>query len=169
MQSTPSPTHEQAVEKLARMIHGITYAMMTTVDAEGCMRSRPMATQNTEFDGTLWFFTGASTCKAGEIQRDQHVNLSYAQPEENRYVSVSGRATLVRDRAKIEELWNPAYKAWFPKGKEDPDIALIRVDVDKAEYWDSPSSAMVHVAGFLKAIVTGQRLDYAGENEKLNL
>jgi general stress protein 26 len=168
MKETPT-SREEGIAKLAKMIHGITYAMMTTMDGEGNLRSRPMATQNTEFDGTLWFFTGASMAKVDEIAHDQHVNVSYAQPGENKYVSVSGRAQLVRDRAKIDELWNPMYKAWFPKGKDDPETALIRVDVDKAEYWDSPSSSMVHMVGFVKAIVTGQKLDYAGENQKLNL
>jgi len=79
---------------------------------------------------------------------------------------VSGRASVVRDRGKAEELWSPAMKAWFPDGLDDPDLALLRVQVEDAEYWDTPSSKMVHVVGFVKAVATGQRYQ-PGENEKL--
>ncbi|HEX6901633.1 MAG TPA: pyridoxamine 5'-phosphate oxidase family protein [Thermoanaerobaculia bacterium] len=157
------------IEKIRDLIKGISFAMLTTVDEDGSLRSRPMQTQDTEFDGELWFFTGASSHKVDEVQRDRRVNLSYADPDDNRYVSLSGTAALVRDRAKMKELWKPVLKAWFPGGLEDPELALLRVKVEKAEYWDSPSSKMVQLAGFLKAIATGKRLEYAGENEKLEL
>jgi general stress protein 26 len=155
------------VKKLAKLIKGIEIAMLTTRDDDGTLRSRPMQTQNREFDGTLWFFTPASSHKVQEVDHGHQVNLSYAQPKENRFVSVSGAATLVRDRAKIEELWTPVLKAWFPKGKDDPDVALLKVDVTKAEYWDAPSSTIVKLVGFTKAVLTGQQYR-PGENEKLN-
>jgi general stress protein 26 len=162
-------THADAVAKLATLISKIQFCMFTTVEDDGALRSRPMATQQTEFDGTLWFFTGASTHKITEISRDQHVNLSYSDPDNNRYVSVSGTAQMVRDSTKAKELWNPAYKAWFPEGLSDPDLALLKVEVDHAEYWDSPASSVVYIVGFLKAIATGKRLENAGEHEKLQL
>jgi len=157
----------QAIEELREKIHGIRIAMLTTLDEQGSLHSRPMATQSSEIDGDLWFFTAADSPKAHEVQRDQRVNLSYADPDSQRYVSVSGTARLVRDRAKAEELWNPVLKAWFPKGIDDPDLALLRVEVEKAEYWDAPSSRMVRLAGFVKAILTGKQYDQ-GENEKLD-
>ena len=83
-------------------------------------------------------------------------------------MSVSGRATVVRDRAKIGELWSPELKAWFPDGLEDPDIALLRVEVERAEYWDSPSSAVAHVLSFIKATATGQPAN-PGDNERIEL
>jgi general stress protein 26 len=159
--------NNQALEELREKIHGIRIAMLTTLEADGSLHSRPMATQKTEIDGDLWFFTAAGSTKAQDVQRDQRVNLSYADPDSQRYVSVSGLARLVRDRAKAAELWNPVLKAWFPQGLEDPDLALLRVEIEKAEYWDAPSSKMVQLAGFLKAIVTGKRYDQ-GENEKLD-
>jgi general stress protein 26 len=155
------------VTKLAKLIKGIGVAMMTTRDDDGTLRSRPMQTQNEPFDGTLWFFTQASSHKVVEVDHEHQVNLSYAQPSDNRYVSVSGTATLVRDRAKIDQFWTPVLKAWFPKGKDDPDVALLRVDVTKAEYWDAPSSTIVKLVGFTKAVLTGQQYR-PGENEKLN-
>lgn len=158
------------VKKLGELIKGIRVAMLTTVDSEGCLHSRPMATQDAEFDGTLWFFTEADSLKIHELERDRHVNLSYANPDDSKYVSVSGTAAIVRDHAKVKELWSPIYKAWFPKGVDDPNIALLRVAVDKAEYWDSPSSAVVRLIGFAKAVVTGKRYgDEGTDHEKITL
>ena len=144
--------------------------MLTTAEPDGKLRSRPMATQKAEFDGTLWFFTRASSPKVDEVEQWHNVNLSYASPDSNTYVSVTGTASLVRDAAKVKELWNPILKAWFPNGLEDPDLALLHVTVQKAEFWDSPSSTMVHIAGFVKAIATGQAYTpSAGEHEKISL
>ena len=160
--------NDSPTEKLGALIKDLKYAMLTTVDDDGSLRSRPMATQNAEFDGELWFFTRANSAKVQEIEHEQHVNVSYAHPDDQTYISVSGKARLVRDPKKNEELWTPAMKAWFPKGADDPETALLNVRVEKAEYWDSASSAVVHVIGFVKAVVTGKPY-HAGENEKISL
>ncbi len=161
---------DEAINKLNQLIKDIDIAMLTTVEDDGTLRSRPMVAQNSEFDGTLWFFTGASSSKVEEVIQDRHVNLSYADPDNQRYVSISGTARLVRDPKKMEELWNPAYKAWFPKGLEDPDLALLKVTAEQAEYWDSPSSGVVHAIGLLKAMVTGERSQgEGGESQKIDL
>jgi len=158
------------IQKLGDLIKDIRIAMLTTAEPDGKLRSRPMATQKGEFDGTLWFFTRASSPKVDEVEQWHNVNLSYAAPDSNTYVSVTGTASLVRDAAKVKELWNPILKAWFPNGLEDPDLALLHVTVQKAEFWDSPSSTMVHIAGFVKAIATGQAYTpSAGEHEKISL
>jgi general stress protein 26 len=91
-----------------------------------------------------------------EVDRHIEVNLGYADPGSNTFVSVSGKAQLVRDAAKAQELWSPILKAWFPDGLHDPDLALLRVKVEHAEYWDSPSSKLVQLAGFVKAVATGK-------------
>jgi general stress protein 26 len=156
------------IKKLAKLIKGIRIAMLTTTEHDGTLRSRPMATQQHEFDGDLWFFTAKSSHKVVEIGADYHVNLSYADPSDNRYVSISGTAELVTDRQKAEELWNPILKAWFPKGLEDPDLALLKVTPTQAEYWDSPSSGVVHAIGFVKAILTGHRAN-PGDHARVNL
>jgi len=161
-------TREEAIVKLNDLIKDIDFAMLTTVDTDGVLRSRPMSTQEAEFDGTLWFFTSDKTHKIEEIEKDNRVNLSYAAPSDNAYVSVSGTAEIVKDKAKMEELWNPILKAWFPKGLDDPTICLLKVTAEQAEYWDSSSGTIVQVVGFVKAMVTGQRAD-GGENEKINL
>ncbi len=162
-----SKNREEAIEKLNELTRDISIAMLTTIDG-GVLRSRPMDTQKTEFDGTLWFLTGADTHKDDEIKKDNRVNVSYAAPDDNKYVSVSGTAEILRDQAKINELWSPVHKAWFPEGKDDPNIRVIKINVEQAEYWDSSSSTFVQVAGFLKALVTGEQAD-GGENKKINL
>ena len=154
------------VKKLGEMIKDIKFAMLTTIDDTGALRSRPMATQNKEFDGDLWFFTKASAPKVDEVEREHHVNVSYSHPEDQMYVSISGQARLVRDVAKNNELWNMPMKAWFPDGPDDPELALLQVSVDKAEYWETPGSMVVHLVGFVKATITGKP-HHPGENEKI--
>jgi len=160
-------SREEAIVKLKDLIEDIDFAMLTTVNG-GQLRSRPMSTQKSDFDGDLWFFTSDNTHKVDEIERDNRVNVAYAKPEDNVYISVSGKAQLVKDREKIEELWNPILKAWFPKGLDDPTLSLLKVSVEEAEYWDSPSSTIVQLVGFVKALVTGKPAD-GGDHGKVNL
>ncbi|HVE56672.1 MAG TPA: pyridoxamine 5'-phosphate oxidase family protein [Pyrinomonadaceae bacterium] len=157
---------QESIEKLKGLIEDIDFAMLTT-HANGKLRSRPMSTQEFEFDGDLWFFTSDQTHKVEEIEKDNEVNVAYSKPEDNVYISVSGTASIVKDRDKIEELWNPILKAWFPKGLDDPSLCLLKVSVEEAEYWDSPSSTLVQIAGFVKALVTGQSAD-GGDHGKVN-
>ncbi|MBC8102672.1 MAG: pyridoxamine 5'-phosphate oxidase family protein [Cytophagales bacterium] len=164
------PSREEALAKLRDLIKGIDIAMLTTVDTtDGTLRSRPMSINGeVEFDGDLWFFTRASSHKVDEIERSPQVNASFAQPEKQNYVSMSGNASLITDREKMKQLWKPHLKAWFPEGTDDPDMALLKVSVVKAEYWDSPSGLLVHVYGVVKATLTGQSPS-SGEDVKVNL
>lgn len=162
-------THEQTVAKIAELIHGIRFAMFTSVDESGKLLSRPMATQQTPFDGTVWFFTQRDTEKVDEFRRNPNVNVAYADPKGNRWVSLSGTASLVNDMDRKRELWQEPLKAWFPKGLDDPSLTLIRVDAESAEYWDSPDSKLVVVAGYLKARFTGKPANDLGENRTVDL
>lgn len=155
-------------KKVAELIKDIRFAMLTTVARDGQLRSRPMTMLDLEFDGDLWFFVGASSPQVAEMRADDQVNLSFANPSDNAFVSISGTAQVVRDRQKIEELWNPAFKAWFPDGKDDPDLAVLKVTTTQAEYWDSPNGNLVQAIGFAKALVTGERVN-VGESEKVRL
>ena len=158
-------THAEATEKLWDMIKGIGFAMMTTEDDDQ-LRARPMVAAQEEFDGSLWFFTRASSHKVMEVEQDQRVGVTYADPSKQDYVSLSGRARLVRDRGAIDAHWQESLRTWFPKGKDDPDIAILKVDVQAAEYWDSPNSKMVHAYGYVKSVLTGEPPS-PGENEKI--
>src|SRR5512135_425329 len=108
-------TRDEAVRKLNEMIKGIPVAMLTTVTERGWLRSRPMVAQAQPFDGTLWFLSGAATSKARDVRDRQQVNLCYVSAARDRYVSLSGVASLVSDPARVAELWNRAYAEWFPK------------------------------------------------------
>ena len=160
-------TRQSSIEKIRDLTEGIDFCMLTTIDG-GHLRSRPMSTQKFEFDGELWFFTDDKTHKIEEIKKDNRVCVAYSNPGENVYLSVSGAAEVVKDRAKIEELWDPILKVWFPDGVDDPSLCLLKVQVDQAEYWDAPSSKIVQLFKMAKALATGQEADY-GENKKIEL
>src|SRR5215216_5493223 len=166
--TAPTQTRENALEKLRELVEDIDFCMMTTVDESGDLHSRPMSSNgDIDADGDIWFFTSASSHKVSEIEKLPKVNVSFADPDNQHYVSISGTAQLVRDRNKIEELWRPEFKMWFPEGKDDPEIALLRVNLEKAEYWDSPSSTIAYALNFVSSLVTGKEAD-GGENKKLD-
>lgn len=130
----------ESLEKLAELIKGIRVAMLVTRSGDGTLRARPMAAQEAPFDGTRWFFAANQSATVSDLSQDPEVVLAYADLGGNRYVSLSGRAELVRDPDKARELWSPVYREWFPKGLEDPDLVLLKIVVSRAEYWDSPGA-----------------------------
>lgn len=146
----------EAIKLLAGLIQHIDIAMLTTVEEDGTLRSRPMATQRTPFDGELWFFTCLNSPKVHEVMHYREVNVSYAQHDRQAYVSVSGLGEVVTDRATIERLWHPSYATWFPDGPSDPNLALLRVHVDRAEYWEAPAGVVVHLIGLARSQAFGQ-------------
>jgi general stress protein 26 len=148
----------EAHKKIAELVKGIHICMMTTVRRDGSMSSRPMAVQDEPFDGTLWFLTRATSDKVDEIQQDQHILLGFAEPSDSKYITLRGRASVNQDKAKIDELWNDMYKAWFPKGKEDPDIAVLRVDVADGDYWEASGLKVVMLAKYAVAAITGGKV-----------
>jgi general stress protein 26 len=159
------PTED--LQKLRDLVKDIDFCMLTTIDQRGDLHSRPMSSNgDIDADGEIWFFTGASSHKVSEINDTPRVNLSFADPQNQHYVSISGRARLVRDRNKINELWREQFKMWFPEGKEDPNLALLRVKIEKAEYWDSPSSPISYALNFVETLITGQEADQ-GEHKQL--
>lgn len=151
------------LKKLRKLIKGARVAMLTTIAPDGTLRSRPMATLKAPFEGDLWFFTRASAPKTDEIRDNDRVNVSFSAGEENRYLSISGTASLVRDTERLDKLWSGRLKNWFPDGKKDPDLALLRVRVDRAEYWDKKTAVMMHLAGLVKSSL---RSDPTVENRK---
>ena len=125
------------LHKLGELIDDIEVAMLTTRAADGSMVSRPLQTLKLDANGELIFFTAASSHKVAELTDDHGVNLAYAHPGEQRYVSVRGRARMDRDDDTINELWSPVQKVFFPDGKDDPDLMVLRVKVRDASYWEA--------------------------------
>lgn len=160
--------HSSQIADLKSRITPIRFAMFTTIDSNGKLISRPMTNQQMDADGNLWFYTSTETDLWENIVAHPEVNLSFAEPEDNVYVSISGRAERVVDREKIKELWNPAVQAWFPHGSDDPHVMLVRVVTDTAEYWDSSASSMVQMFNMAKAVLTGATPE-DGEHGKINL
>ncbi len=164
---TTHEKHQENVRKLREMIKDIEFAMLTTIEHDGCLRSRPMATQKIEFDGDLYFFTKAGAPKVDEVENDHHVCISYAAPGEQRYVSMSGVARLLRDRTKMEEVWFEDLETWFPHGLEDPELALLWISVTQAEYWEGPFGTLVYLPRVTK-MAAGMEFE-RDENEILEL
>ncbi len=156
----------ESVQRLDKLIKGIKVAMLTSIDTKGQLHSRPMMTQEVEFDGDLWFFTSQNSSKVFNIAHEQQVNVSYADPAQNTFVSVAGKVELVHDADKKEQLWKPIFRTWWPDGLEDPDIVLLKVSVQSAQYWDAPNSKLIQMTGFIKALLTHDKYN-SSENEKV--
>jgi general stress protein 26 len=162
------PAAEANLQDILEKIKGIRIAMFTTEDENGILRSRPMANAGIDPDNSLWFFTKENSAKVTEVDQAPQVNLAFADTDDQTYVSISGTATLSHDKEKMKELWNPMVKAWFPNGLEEPNIALLKVTIHDAEYWDSSASAMVRLFHIAKAIITGSRPN-EGEHGQVRL
>ncbi|WP_169090853.1 pyridoxamine 5'-phosphate oxidase family protein [Paenibacillus sp. PL91] len=129
----PTSDNQEAIEKVQELIKGIEIAMLTTVSEEGLV-SRPMKTQDVEFDSNLWFLTKKDTSKFHELLRNQQVNVAYAGKS---FVSIRGEAELVESSEKVKEFWSPAYEKLLETTYDDPNLVLIKVKAETAEYWDS--------------------------------
>ena len=158
---TMMKSEAEQMETLSDLVKDIEVAMMTTFQDDGQLRSRPMATQAIE-GKSIWFFTSDHSHKVKEIERDARVNLGYSG--KGAWVSVSGRASVKNDPAKIDELWKESLTAWFPQGKATPGLALLLVHIESAEYWDVTSSAMVTAYAYLKSKLTGETAKDLGDH-----
>jgi general stress protein 26 len=146
---------EEAVEKVRELISDIKVAILTTRNSDGQMRGRPMYTQETEFDGNIWFATSKSSSLVADLQHASSVQVNYANPESQRFVVITGEASLVDDQAQKDKLWNAALKPWFSGGPTDPDLTLVKIESHRADYWDSPI-APVRWFQFLAGVATGK-------------
>jgi general stress protein 26 len=162
-------TEQDRREKLKGLVKDARIGMLTTMTTDGRHVSRPMALQDVEFDGDLWFFTYSDSDLVAQIGANPQVNVSFSDGKQHSWTSVSGTALRTDDPAKAKELWNPLLKAWFPDGLETPNLTLIKVTAETAEYWEAAhSSNVVTLLGYVKAAVTGKTPD-AGENETVRL
>lgn len=160
----------QDLDKLRELIKGIDFGMLTTLDEDGNLHSRPMSTNgDVEFDGDVWFFAGHDSHKVDEISRDSRVDVSFSDTDHHTYISLTGRAEVMRDQEQIDRLWKPSHQAWFPGGKDDPNIVLIKVSVEKAEFWTGPSGLVAQTVALTRALLTRKPPVGMGENRKLDL
>lgn len=154
------------LETIRKIVKAAGIALLTTVSVDGALHSRPLAAQDVEFDGDLWFFTQDPSEKVADIAANPSVNAAFESGKG--YLSVAGRAEVVHLPQKVEEYWTPAVQAWFPEGREDPTIALIRVRAESAECWATDEPGIVSAFKIAKAAVTRTQPD-VGENRTVEL
>jgi general stress protein 26 len=142
--------------------------MLSHRHTDGSLHSHPMTTQNKDLaeDGCLYFFISKSSEVGQRVQQDGNVNLSYANPDKDTWVSVTGKARVLDDMAKKKELFNPAAKAWFPDGPEDPNMELVEVRIDEAEYWNVKDNKLLQMIKIGKSAVTGKQPNM-GEHQEV--
>lgn len=148
---------EDAVKKFRSLVHDVNICMFTTVDDRGQVVSRPMSTVKIDEEGDAWFFTNEFSEKISEVSKDNTVYLIYSHPGKNVYVNVKGTCSVILDKTKINELWNPLLKAWFPGGKEDPRLCLVKVVTEEASYWNSDAGGMAIYFRMLRAIANREQ------------
>ncbi|RJU02020.1 general stress protein [Arthrobacter frigidicola] len=159
-------TQQEGMQELRKILDKADIAILTTTNAQGQLVSRPLAIHGKDFDGDLWFFTEDPSPKADEIRANPQVNVSVSTGKG--YLSIAGTASMTRDQAKIDELWGPSVSAWFENGRDDPAVALIKVDADTAEYWSMDAPRVVSAVKMVKGLVTGTKPD-SGKNEVIDL
>ena len=156
----------QGPAKVAELVSDIKFAMLTTVDADGELVSRPMAHQEVEADSDLWFFSSRDSRKVDHVRANPHVAVTLASS--STWVSINGSATVVEDVQKAKDLWSADMEAWFPQGPEDDSIVLIKVTGETAEYWDGPGGRVSSAISLVKSKLTGERYS-GGDNDKVDL
>ncbi len=165
---TKTENNTEAIDKLRELVNDVTVCMFTTVDDSGVVTTRPMTTIESDEEGNLWFFTNEFGEKILEGSYDNTAYLIYSHPGQNTYLYVKGNSNIVVDRTKIEKLWKPILKAWFPQGIDDPKLCLIKVITEEAKYWNSTSNKMVVFYNMVKAIAKKEKYE-EGEVGTLNL
>jgi len=150
---------QEGIDKLKQLVDEInTCLFCTNLRTDDGSTCRPMATQQVDEEGNLWFFSDVNSDKNEEIIENNHVQLFYSQPTKNSYMVVNGEASIIIDQQKTDELWNPLVKTWFKEGKDDPNISLIKVQVQSAYYWDVAGSKMINFVKMIASVATGTNL-----------
>lgn len=159
-------TQDEQTAHLAELLKDASIAMLTTVSPEDKLISRPMAIQETEFDGDLWFIFSEDSPKAEQIRDEAEVNVSFES--KHTWVSLSGRGRIVHDRAKLEDNWSTAVDAWFPDGIDTPGVALLKVEAESAQYWEAAGGPVKMAVELLKARGSDHQPDI-GRSKKVEL
>jgi len=152
-------SNQEALDKLKELAEDVRMCMFCTAVKELPFQTRPMATQEVDAHGNIWFFSAADSDKNMEIKQDDQVQLLYAKQSDNHYLSVYGHADIIRDRTKTEELWNIFIKTWFQEGKDDPNLTLIRVRPESAYYWDTKHGRFISLLGLAASVISGKTMD----------
>ena len=142
-----------SMEDLCKLIKNVKYALLTTTSAEGALHSRPLTTLDWEFDGVAWFLVPRDSRLATELGATPEVNLAYASPADDTFVSLAGRAQVLQDPARAQALWNRWAEMFFPGGPASPEVGVLRVEARSAEYWTGPNDLIEKMTGAARALV----------------
>lgn len=158
-------TQETAdLTQIASLLDGMSIAMLTSVERDGSLVSRPMTPLEMDTDGTLWFFTDARSEKNEQLVP---LNLSFSDESHSVYVSIAGHGEVVRDREHIKRLWTPYARPWFLEGPDSPHLVLLKFVPHVAEYWDAPHSKMVRLVAMAASMAAGRPIGL-GEHDRLD-
>ena len=153
------------LQKISDLIKDMHIAMLTSIDADDRLVSRPMSVLKMDRNGVFWLFTDTNSTTVNQLDR---VNLSFSDEEVATYVSIAGHGEVSNDRAVVHELWSPLMKPWFPDGENSPNLALLKIKAQTAEYWDSGHSKMVRIFA-LAASVIGSKPIGMGDHGTIDL
>ena len=162
-------SHAEEVHHIAEFVDRARTGMLTTMTESSKHVSRPMAVQEVEFDGDLWFFCYDDSAKATQIRSQPEVNVSFANDKQSDWTSLSGKAEIVYDRQRAERLWSTPLKVWFPDGLDTKGLSLIKVHVESAEYWESSSSKVRQLIGAAHAAANGDPDKFPATNRSVEL
>lgn len=144
---------------MKELAEAVDICMFCTQLGKAPFEARPMSTQQVDDDGSIWFLSNAESNKNFDISQDDQVQLLYADRNSSEYLSIYGRADVLRDKQKLDEVWSNMAKAWFTEGKNDPHVTLIRVRPEQAYYWDTKHGRVVSMLKIVTAMVTGKSMD----------
>lgn len=160
-----------SLDTLWDLIKDTRFCMLAHRHADGSLHSHPLTTMNKTLDGggSLWFFVSRKSEVGRRLRQDGNVNLAYANPDKDTWVSVTGTALVREDAQKKKDLFNPMAKAWFPGGPEDPDLELVEVRMAEAEYWNVKENKLLQLFKMARAAVTGTRPENMGEHQEVRM
>lgn len=150
-----------SLAELQKRLQEFETAMLVTRTDEGYLRARPMAIQKPapELHCDVWFVASFDSAKMEEIERQPHVCVTCLRGKGSAYISISAHAHVHRNQALVEKLFQPEWKVWWPKGPDDPTIAFIEMQVERAEYWEEESSPVHVLYEMAKGLVKGEPAD----------
>lgn len=152
-------THQEAIDKFKELVKHQSICLLTTRLTEVPLMTRPMSVQKVCDQGNFWFLSSGDSDKNQEIMNDPRVQMFFSNTSNYEFLSVYGKATITRDREKIDELWSDIAKAWFPEGKEDPRVTVIKVTPEEGFYWDTKDGKLVSMIKILASAVSGKTLE----------
>lgn len=152
-------THQEAIDKFKELVEHESVCLFTTRLTQVPLTTRPMSVQKVCDQGNFWFLSPGDSDKNQEIAEDSRVQLFISNTSNYEFLSVYGTATITRDRKKIDEFWKDIDKAWFPGGKDDPNITVIKVTPQEGFYWDTKDGKLVSWIKILSSAVTGKTME----------